>query len=49
MVSGSFNFYKISNNKMEIPYTDILIPNQSKTRTSHSKTFRQLLCKKDSE
>jgi hypothetical protein len=22
------NFYKISNNKMEIPYTDILIPNQ---------------------
>lgn len=42
------NFYKISNNKMEIPYTDILIPNQSKTRTSHSKTFRQLPCKKDS-
>ena len=41
------NFYKISNNKMEIPYTDILIPNQSKTRTSHSKTFRQLPCKKD--
>jgi hypothetical protein len=40
------NFYKISNNKMEITYTDILIPNQSKTRTSHSKTFRQLPCKK---
>jgi hypothetical protein len=34
--------------KMEIPYTNILIPNQSKTRTSHSKTFRQLPCKKDS-
>ena len=41
------NFYKISNNKMD---TDILKPNQSKTftRTSHSKTFRQLPCKKDS-
>jgi hypothetical protein len=41
------NCYKISNNKMEIPYTDIFIPNQSKTRTSHSKTFRQLPCKKN--
>jgi hypothetical protein len=35
------NFYNIPNNNMEIPYTDILIPNQSKTRTSHSKTFRE--------
>ena len=25
----------------------MLIPNQSKTRTSHSKTFRQFPCKKD--
>ncbi|MDC9722724.1 MAG: hypothetical protein PSN34_08110, partial [Urechidicola sp.] len=40
------NFYNISNNKMETPYTDILITNQSKTRTSHSKTFRQLPAKR---
>jgi hypothetical protein len=40
------NFYKISNNKMEIPYTDILIPNQSKTRTYTQKHLDNFLAKK---
>ena len=34
--------------QMVIPHSDILTQNHSKTRTGHTKTFRQLPCKNDS-
>jgi hypothetical protein len=41
-------FYKIINNKIAVPYDNILIPSQSRTRSTHSKTIRQIKCNKDS-
>jgi hypothetical protein len=32
-------FQKIVNNKIEIPHENILIKNQSKTRSTHNQTF----------
>lgn len=41
-------FYKIINNKIAVPYDNILIPSQSRTRSTHSNTIRQIQCNKDS-
>jgi hypothetical protein len=41
-------FYKIINNKIAVPYDNILIPSQSRTRFTHSNTIRQIQCNKDS-
>jgi hypothetical protein len=41
-------FHKIVNDKIEIPYENILIKSQSKTRSTHNQTFRQIQCNKDS-
>jgi hypothetical protein len=41
-------FHKIVNDKIEIPYENILIKSQSKTRYTHNQTFRQIQCNKDS-
>ena len=41
-------FYKIINNKIAVPYENILIPSQSRTRSTHSNTIRQIQCNKDS-
>ena len=40
-------FHKIVNNKIEIPRENILIKSQSKTRSTHNLTFRQIQCNKD--
>ena len=41
-------FHKVINNEITIPSRDILIKSQSKTRTTHQQTCRQLQCNKDS-
>jgi hypothetical protein len=41
-------FNKIVNNKIEIPYENILVKSQSKIRFTHNQTFRQIQCNKDS-
>ena len=41
-------FHRITNNKIAIPHTDILIKSQSNTRSSHEQTYRQIRCSKDS-
>ena len=41
-------FHKIVNNKIEIPYENILVKSQSKIRFTHNQTFRQIQCNKDS-
>ena len=41
-------FYKIINNKIAVPYDNILIPSQSRARSTHSNTIRQIQCNKDS-
>ena len=41
-------FYKIINNKIAVPYDNILIHSQSRTRSTHSNTIRQIQCNKDS-
>ena len=41
-------FYKIINNKIAVPYDNIPIPSQSRTRSTHSNTIRQIQCNKDS-
>ena len=41
-------FYKIINNKIAVPYDNILIPSQSRARSTHSNTIRQIQCIKDS-
>ena len=41
-------FHKVINNEIAIPSQDILIKSQSKTRSTHQLTFRQLQCNKDS-
>ena len=40
-------FYKIINNKIAVPYDNILIPSQSRTRSTHSNTIRQIQYNKD--
>jgi hypothetical protein len=40
--------YKIINKKIAVPYDNILIPNQSRTRSTHSNTIWQIQCSKDS-
>jgi hypothetical protein len=40
-------FYKIINNKIAVPYDNILIPSQSRTRSTHSNTMihsRSMFC-----
>ena len=41
-------FNKIVNNKIEIPYENILVKSQFKPRSTHNQTFRQIQCNKDS-
>jgi hypothetical protein len=41
-------FYKIINNKIAVPYDNILIPSQSRARSTHSNTIRQIKCNTDS-
>ena len=41
-------FHRITNNKIAIPHTDILIKSKSNTRSSHEQTYRQIRCRKDS-
>ena len=41
-------FHKIVNNKIEIPYENILVKSQSKTWSTHNQTFRQIQYNKDS-
>ena len=39
--------HKVINNEIAIPSQDILIKSQSRTRTTHQETYRQLQCYKD--
>ena len=41
-------FNQIVNNKIEIPYENILVKSQFKPRSTHNQTFRQIQCIKDS-
>ena len=41
-------FYKIINSKFAVPYDNILIPSQSRTRSTHSNTIRYMQCNTDS-